>query len=288
MRFSNKPSKKQFRRDAKLAKIRGMKTAIIIPARYGSTRFPGKPLIQIGGQSMLSHVAAIARQAAANIKNVTIAVATEDNRIKDHCEKIGIPCVMTSDDCKTGSDRVLEAAQHLGNDFGFVVGLQGDAPFTPVEAPLKMLEAFIDDPSLEVVTPIVQLRWSELDALRESKKTTPFSGTTCVTDSNGRALWFSKNILPAIRKEQDLRKDEFSPVFQHIGLYGFRFDVLKKFVSLPEGKYEKLEGLEQLRLLENGISVQTVTLKVDAGMAQAGIDSPEDVERAERLLATKN
>ncbi len=265
-----------------------MKTAIIIPARYASTRFPGKPLVKIGGQSMLSRVAAIAKQAAANIKNVTIAVATEDSRIEDHCNEIGIECVMTSDKCKTGSDRVLEAATHLGGNFDFVVGLQGDAPFTPVEAPLKMLEAFIGNPSLEVVTPIVQLRWAELDALRESKKTTPFSGTTCVTDAKGGAIWFSKNILPAIRKEQDLRKGEFSPVFQHIGLYGFRFDALRKFVSLPEGRYEKLEGLEQLRLLENGISIQTVMLKVNAGMAQAGIDSPEDVERAEKLLATKN
>lgn len=263
-----------------------MKTAIIIPARYASTRFPGKPLVNICGESMLSRVSNIARQASKSLKNVTIAVATEDERIEEHCQQIGIQCVMTSDNCKTGSDRVLEAATHLGGDFDFVVGLQGDAPFTPVEAPLKMLEAFIGDPTIEVVTPIVNLRWSELDALRESKKITPFSGTTCVTDVKGKALWFSKNILPAIRKEDTLRKGEFSPVFQHIGLYGFRFDILKKFVSLPEGKYEKLEGLEQLRLLENGISIQTVTLKVNAGMAQAGIDSPEDVERAEKLLAS--
>lgn len=234
---------------------------------------------------MLSRVASIAQQAAQNFKNVTIAVATEDARIEEHCGQIGIPCVMTSDNCRTGSDRVLEAATQMGGEFDFVVGLQGDAPFTPVEAPVKMLETYIGDPDIEVVTPIVQLRWAELDALRESKKVTPFSGTTCVTDAKGRALWFSKNILPAIRKEGELRRDEFSPVFQHIGLYGFRFDVLRKFVTLPEGQYERLEGLEQLRLLENGISVQTVTLKVDAGMAQAGVDSPEDVERAERILA---
>jgi len=258
-----------------------MKTAIIIPARYASTRFPGKPLIEIAGQTMLSRVADIARKAAEGL-NVTLAVATEDERIEKHCKDIGITCVMTSDSCKTGSDRVLEAAQKLGGDFEFVVGLQGDAPFTPVDAPRKLIEAFAKDPTLEVATPIVKLRWSELDALRTSKKTTPFSGTTCVIDAKGKALWFSKTILPAIRKEN--REDEFSPVYQHIGLYGYRFDVLKKFVTLPEGHYEKLEGLEQLRLLENGISIQTVTLEVDAGLAQAGIDSPEDVARAEKLL----
>lgn len=262
-----------------------MKTAIIIPARFGSTRFPGKPLVKIGGESMLSRVANIAKKASQGLKHVTLAVATEDMRIHEHCMEIGVDCVLTSDKCRTGSDRVLEAATHLGGDFDFVVGLQGDAPFTPVEAPKKMIEAFIGDPNREVITPVVRLRWAELDALRESKKITPFSGTTCVVDKNAKALWFSKNILPAIRKEETLRRNVYSPVLQHIGLYGFRYDILKKFVTLPEGAYEKLEGLEQLRLLENGISIQTVELKVDAGLAQAGIDSPEDVERAERLLA---
>lgn len=263
-----------------------MKTAIIIPARYGSTRFPGKPLVNLGGQSMLSRVAAIAQGAASQIKNVTVAVATEDRRIADHCAEIGIQCVMTSEHCPTGSDRVLEAAQQLGGDFEFVVGLQGDAPFTPVDAPRRMIECFIGNPACEVVTPVVRLRWEELDALRTSKKLTPFSGTTCVVDKTGRALWFSKSILPAIRKEEALRKNSFSPVLQHIGLYGYRFDVLRKFVALPEGHYERLEGLEQLRLLENGISIQTIELSVDAGLAQAGIDSPEDVARAERILAS--
>ncbi len=262
-----------------------MKTAIIIPARYGSSRFPGKPLITLGGQSMLSRVVDIAQKAAGSLKNVIVAVATEDERIKKHCNEIGVQCVMTSENCKTGSDRVLEAAQILDGDFEFVVGLQGDAPFTPIEAPFKIIQAFMSDPKLEVVTPVARLRWAELDALRQSKKKTPFSGTTCVMDAKGKALWFSKSILPAIRKEDELRKEEFSPVYQHIGLYGFRFDILRKFVSLPEGIYERLEGLEQLRLLENGISIQTVTLDVASGMAQAGIDSPEDVERAEKILA---
>lgn len=261
-----------------------MKTAIIIPARYGSTRFPGKPLVKLGGITMLARVVAIANAAADGLKNVRVAVATEDSRIESHCRDIGAACVMTSDNCKTGSDRVLEAAEKLGGDFDFVLGLQGDAPFTPVDAPRRMIETFRDNPQSEVITPLVRLRWAELDALREAKKTTPFSGTTCVTDASGRALWFSKNILPAIRKED--RGTEFSPVLQHIGLYGFRYDVLKKFVALPEAVYERLEGLEQLRLLENGISVQTVIIDVDAGMAQAGIDSPEDVARAEKILAS--
>ena len=264
-----------------------MKTAIIIPARYGSTRFPGKPLVKIGGETMLSRVVNIGRKAAEQAGGTRLAVATEDARIADHCREIGVECVMTSDDCATGSDRVLEAAQKIGGDFDFVLGLQGDAPFTPLAAPAAMIAAFQDNPALEVVTPVVRLRWEELDALRESKKITPFSGTTAIVDKDGFARWFSKNILPAIRKEDAMRKEgAFSPVYQHIGLYGFRFDVLKKFVTLPQGHYEQLEGLEQLRLLENNISIRAVAINVNAGLAQAGIDSPEDVARAEKILAT--
>lgn len=262
-----------------------MKTAIIIPARYGSTRFPGKPLIKIGGRSMLSRVVEIGRAAAETHENVTLMVATEDERIAAHCDEIGVACVMTSDQCRTGSDRVLEAAEKAGGDFDFLLSLQGDAPFTPLSAISAMMNTVYADPSLEVVTPVIRLRWSELDALRESKKTTPFSGTTAIIGAGGMAHWFSKAIIPAIRKEDQHRAaNEFSPVHQHIGLYGYRTDILKRFVSLPEGHYEALEGLEQLRFLENGIRIKTVSINVDLGMAQAGIDSPEDVARAEAFL----
>lgn len=259
-----------------------MKTAIVIPARYGSTRFPGKPLALIGGRSMLSRVVDIARAAAAKHPHTDVMVATEDQRIADHCATLAVPCVITPDDCPTGSDRVLAAARLSGKNYDVLFSLQGDAPFTPPAAIDAMLAAFAAKPDCEVVTPVIRLRWTELDALRESKKITPFSGTTAVIDDKGRALWFSKNILPAIRKES--RDSDFSPVHQHLGLYAYRRDILEKFVTLPQGHYEQIEGLEQLRLLENGITIQTVTVSVDAGLAQAGIDSPEDVTRAEALL----
>lgn len=263
-----------------------MKTAIIIPARYGSTRFPGKPLTMIGGQTMLSRVVDIAKRAQETLPDITVAVATEDERIFNHAQELGVHAIMTSDDCRTGSDRVLEASKKLGS-FDFILGLQGDAPFTPPEALIKMIEAFQGNPKIEVVTPVINLRWEELDQLREQKKITPFSGTTAIINTQNQALWFSKNILPAIRKEEKYRDDEFSPVHQHLGLYGYRTDVLEKFVTLPEGYYEKLEGLEQLRLLENGITIQTVKINVALGLAQAGIDSPEDVARAEKVLASQ-
>ena len=259
-----------------------MKAAIVIPARYGSTRFPGKPLAMIGGRTMLSRVAAIAQAAAARHPGTAVMVATEDSRIAAHCAAINVPCVITPAECPTGSDRVLAAARLAAERYDVLFSLQGDAPFTPAAAIDAMLAAFADNPRHEVVTPVIRLRWAELDALRAAKQTTPFSGTTAVIGAQSRALWFSKNILPAIRKEN--RADEFSPVHQHLGLYAYRADILERFVSLPQGHYEQLEGLEQLRLLENDISIHTVTVDVAAGLAQAGIDSPEDVARAEALL----
>jgi 3-deoxy-manno-octulosonate cytidylyltransferase (CMP-KDO synthetase) len=265
--------------------VEKMKTAIVIPARYASSRFPGKPLANIAGQSMLSRVVDIGRQVAQSREGITLMVATDDQRIAEHCRDIGIECIMTSDQCPTGSDRVLEAVRNKGEAFDTIISLQGDAPFTPVSAITSLLDAFEKDKNLEVVTPVVRLRWSELDKLREEKKETPASGTTAIVDTNGRALYFSKNIIPGIRDETKLREQgEFSPVLVHIGLYAYRADVLERFVSTPQTPYEKLESLEQLRLLESGISVQAVTLSVDAAMAQAGIDSPEDIARAEELL----
>ncbi len=252
-----------------------MKTAIIIPARYGSTRFPGKPLAMIGGRSMLSRVVDAANEAARQCRDVSVFVTTEDTRIKDHAREIGAACIMTSADCATGSDRVLEAVQKSGQTFDVVINLQGDAPFTPPDVIVKIMEEFRRNPGLEVVTPVHLLSWEGLDRLREEKKSTPFSGTTVAVDRNGRALWFSKNIIPAIRKEN--REDKKSPVLRHIGLYGFRADILEKFCALPQSRYEKLEGLEQLRLIENGIAVHTVAVEA---FVDSGIDTPEDLARA--------
>ncbi len=132
-----------------------------------------------------------------------------------------------------------------------------------------------------------QLSWNDLDKLRRNKQTTPFSGTTAVVNKHNRAMWFSKNILPAMRKEDAYRHGgELSPVYQHIGLYGYRFDVLKKFVNLHEGKYEELEGLEQLRFLENDIPIQCVEIPNDE-IVHSGVDSPEDVTRAETIMRAR-
>lgn len=256
---------------------------IIIPARFGSTRFPGKPLAMLNGKPILAHVydhAVIASQSA----GADIYVTTDDRRISSYCEGASIPVVMTSQNCKTGTDRVHSALEILDRNYDFVLNLQGDAPFCYPDFIQKILESF--DNASDIVTPVTQLGWDDLDALREAKKQTPFSGTTTVMDEQGYCRWFSKNIIPAIRKEEELREQsDLSPVYRHIGLYGYAVEALERYVSFEETIYEKLEGLEQLRALENGLCIKGVKVSYDGRPSMSGIDSPEDLARAEKLIA---
>lgn len=257
-----------------------MKTVIVIPARYASTRFPGKPLHPINGVSMLARTVGAARQAGART-GARVLVATDDDRIASHAEEIGVSAVMTDPDLPSGTDRCRAAAELAAPEADFIVNLQGDAPFTPPEH----VAALIDSAGAgDVVTPVIQLTWKALDALREHKKTTPFSGTTCIRGPDGRALWFSKIILPAMRNEAKLRQaGELSPVLQHVGLYGYSRSALDQISKLKLSRYEELEGLEQLRFLENGLSVYAVPVAPSL-LPSAGIDTPEDAARATRVL----
>ncbi|HPF21962.1 MAG: 3-deoxy-manno-octulosonate cytidylyltransferase [Hyphomonas sp.] len=261
-----------------------MRTLIVVPARYASQRLPGKPLVQIAGRSMVSRVAAMAARAADALGDAASVVATDDERIEAHCRDHGIPVVMTDPALPSGTDRALAAAEAMGATPEVVVNLQGDSPFTPPAHVIAVAEAARDS-GADAATPYVRLTWGALDAFRVHKIETPFSGTTLVHDANGRALWFSKNLIPAMRKEATLRsKGDLSPVCRHIGLYAYRLEALRRYVSLPEGYYEQLEGLEQLRLLENGMSIQCVEVAPDR-IAIPGIDTAEDVALAERLVA---
>lgn len=261
-----------------------VKTLVVIPARYGSTRFPGKPLAKIAGKEMLLRVVDIARKGTVHTE-ARIVVATEDERIVNFCTQHDIECLMTSDACKTGSDRVCEAVKALNITPELIINLQGDNPVCPPWFVEEMVKAFEEDKNVDLVTPCTELSWEALDKLRESKKTTPFSGTTCIVDKNGYALWFSKNIIPAIRKEDKLREEGGkSPVLRHIGLYGYKYDSLFKFKDLEEGIYEKLEGLEQLRFLENGMKIKVAKVDYGAFEGMSGVDSPEDIKRAEALF----
>ncbi len=149
-----------------------------------------------------------------------------------------------------------------------------------------MIDSWSQSDVGEVFTPFVRLTWPELDTLREVKQVTPFSGTTVQVAKNMCALSFSKNIIPAIRKEEQWKGEtEFSPVLRHIGLYGYTFDALKAYLSMEESHYEKCEGLEQMRFIENAIPVKMVEVSYQGRDGMSGVDSPEDIQRAEKIIA---
>ena len=263
-----------------------MQALIVVPARYGSTRFPGKPLQLIAGRSMVSRVADVARDAARLMEDADYVVATDDDRILAHCQAEGLKAVLTPEDVATGTDRALAAVDALGVEPEVVINLQGDAPFTPADMVASVGRAAANGAE-DVATPVVRLSWSALDDMRDHKKTAPFSGTTCISGHDGRALWFSKNIIPAMRKEEKLRREsDWSPVLRHIGLYAYRLSALKRFASLPEAPYEALEGLEQLRMLENGMTIRVVEVD-EPEINIGGVDTPEDLALVERLIAEK-
>lgn len=262
-----------------------MKTAIIIPARYNSTRLPGKPLAMIKGQTMLQRVVKLSQAAAEGIKNIAIIVATDDKRITEHCDQLGVESVMTSPNCPTGTDRIAEVVKQLKDKPDFILNMQGDAPLTPPDFLKVLIENFTASPC-DVITPVTQLSWEELDAFKKDKLTTPLSGTTVVFNQKTyNAFWFSKNIIPVIRNEKELRtKNTKSPIYRHIGIYGYSLEMLKKYVTLSESHFEKLEGLEQLRVLENGYTIRCVPVDYNGRPSMSGVDSPEDIIRAENLL----
>ncbi|MEM7688726.1 MAG: manno-octulosonate cytidylyltransferase [Pseudomonadota bacterium] len=256
---------------------------IVIPARFGSTRLPGKPLMKIAGKTLLERVVANARRAAEAVGDCAFVVATDDERIAGHASALGAPVAMTSPDLDSGSARAHAAAKQQDLAPRGVINLQGDAPFIAAETIAALIET-LREGHADVATPVYQLDWERLDRLREHKRTAPFSGTTCVRDAEGRALWFSKTIIPALRGEEALRAQAMSPIWQHLGLYAYSLKALEWFVATEAGHYETLEGLEQLRFLENGWSIATVPVAPPTH-ALSGIDTPQDLKLAEDAIA---
>lgn len=265
-------------------RVATVKDLIVIPARFGSKRLPGKPLISIAGRTLLERVVDVARRAADLAGACDVVVATDDVRIKAQAAAIGCPAVVSASEIASGSGRACAAAQSRLPRPAIVVNLQGDAPFIPPHVVARLLDAARTS-GAACVTPVVRLDWAALDAMRAHKREAPFSGTTCVRNEAGRALWFSKTVLPAIRDEDRLREAfPLSPVYRHLGLYVYRLDALERFEATPPSPYEQLEGLEQLRFLEMGLEIQTV--EVDPPRhAMSGIDTQADVALAETLIA---
>ncbi len=256
---------------------------IVIPARFGSSRLPGKPLLTLGGRTMLDRVYANAKKASDLCGNCAVVVATDDERIANHAEALGAQVALTETTLDCGTARAHAAVLQQPRLPENVVCLQGDAPFITPQVIAGVLET-LRNSSVDVATPVYHLDWDRLDRLRKHKITAPFSGTTCLRDPEGRALWFSKSILPAIRNEDSLRKQSMSPVWQHLGLYAYTSEALDWFVAKGQGTYEMLEGLEQLRFLEHGRTIMTVPVDPPSH-ALSGIDTPADLDLAEEAIA---
>jgi 3-deoxy-manno-octulosonate cytidylyltransferase (CMP-KDO synthetase) len=244
---------------------------------------PRKPLRLIAGRTLLHRTIAMARAAVAGLVDTDLVVATDDREIADHAHVAGCDAIMTDSAIATGSGRALAAALQRPAPPRFVVNLQGDSPFQPHGALRAVIAAL--QSGAQVATPVIALDWPALDALRDHKRRSPFSGTTCARAPDGRALWFSKNIIPAIRNEELLRASQpLSPVWRHVGLYGYTLDALQRFEQTPPTALENLEGLEQLRLIELGIPVTTVAIDPPL-FDSSGIDTEADIQRVEALIA---
>jgi 3-deoxy-manno-octulosonate cytidylyltransferase (CMP-KDO synthetase) len=256
-----------------------MHIAVVIPARYASSRFPGKPLAPVAGVSLLQRVWRLA-QAADGIDSVTIA--TDDDRIRTHAEGFGAQVVMTPASCRNGTERVHAALDYLPVSCEAVINLQGDAVLTPPWV-ITALAAALRTTNAPMVTPAVQCTPVQYRALVTAKQDSPASGTLVVCDRRGRALYFSKALIPFLR-DMSLDTAMPLPVWRHIGLYGYRRDALAQLLAWPEGPLEAAEQLEQLRALENGMDIQVVPVDY-RGRTHWSIDSLADVAHAEHLLA---
>jgi 3-deoxy-manno-octulosonate cytidylyltransferase (CMP-KDO synthetase) len=250
-----------------------MKFLGIIPARYASTRFPAKPLANLGGKMVIQRV----YEQVTSVLNDAI-VATDDVRIADAVNAFGGKVVMTSTSHKSGTDRCFEAYTKTPGDFDVIINIQGDEPFIqPVQ-----LQAIMDcfkDPQTQIATLVKPFIPSAgYDALEN------VNSPKVVVNKNMQALYFSRSIIPYFRNKD--RKDWLAghTYYKHIGLYAYRAEVLREITSLPQSPLEITESLEQLRWLENGYVIKVGISEVET----IGIDTPEDLEKAEAFLAKQH
>lgn len=260
-----------------------MSVLIVIPARYASSRYPGKPLVTLrGADGTEKSLIQRSWEAASTVSGAPrVVVATDDGRIKDAAHEFGAEVVMTSEACQNGTERCAEAFEALGGGFEIVVNLQGDAPLTPP----WFVEDLIDDlrahPTAEVATPVLRCDGRAVSGFLEDRRAGRVGGTTAVFGIDRNALYFSKEVIPFTG--QDFAPDDETPVFHHVGVYAYRPSALGAYPRWAPGPLEGLEGLEQLRFLERGSHV--LCTEVDArGRQFWELNNPEDVPRIEAML----
>ena len=245
-----------------------MKYIGVIPARYASTRFPGKPLVMLGGKSMIERV----YEQVAGVLDET-CVATDDERIFDAVKAFGGNVVMTSTEHKSGTDRIQEAVTKIGDGYDVVVNIQGDEPFIQ-RSQIETVCRCFDDEITQIAT-LGKPFGNNFEAIANS------NSPKIVIDNRGYAMYFSRSVIPFIRGQQTEEWAEAYPFVKHIGLYAYRREVLAEITQLPQSSLEIAESLEQLRWLQNGYRIKVGLTDVET----VGIDTPEDLQRAEEFLA---
>lgn len=249
-----------------------MKYLVLIPARYESSRFPGKPLARIGGEEMIVRVCRRVSESG-----IDFAVATDDSRIKECVEAHGFRAVLTSSSHRSGTERVEEAYRLLGSDADVVVNVQGDEPFIQPEQIARLCAIFEKNPDAEIATLVKHFdKEKGFDALFDPNL------VKVVFSENMDAMYFSRSIIPYVRKTDWKRWLDTADFYTHIGIYGYRADVLRRIVTLPESSLERAESLEQLRWLQNGIGIKVGLTE----FSTIGIDTEGDLAAAEEYLKT--
>lgn len=246
-----------------------MKFIGIIPARYASTRFPGKPLALLGGKTVIQHVY---EKVAAVLE--AAYVATDDERIYDVVKSFGGQVVMTRTDHKSGTDRIEEAIEKIGGEWDVVVNVQGDEPFV-AKSQLDTICHCFDDPTTQIAT--LGKPFESMEAVQNP------NSPKIVVDNMGFAMYFSRSVIPYVRGKEKSSWLTHYPFLKHLGIYAYRKDVLRQITQLPQSSLEIAESLEQLRWLQNGFKIKVGTTNVET----VGIDTPQDLERAEEFLKTQ-
>ena len=260
-----------------------MSVLIIIPARYASSRYPAKPLAELKGCSGKSRsLIQRAWEAASAVNGVDrVVVATDDDRIKVASEAFGAEVVMTPESCANGTERCATAYEALGSDAEIVVNLQGDAPLTPHWFVEDLVSAMRAAPEADIATPVLRCDGRALNGFLADRRAGRVGGTTAVFDANMRAMYFSKEVVPFT--SDTYPNEARTPVFHHVGVYAYRPAALKAYPTWPVGPLEQLEGLEQLRFMEQGGTVRCVEVEAK-GRQFWELNNPEDVPVIERMM----
>ena len=210
-----------------------------------------------------------------------VVVATDDERISLESKRFGAEVVMTGEDCQNGTERCSEALSRLGEQYDIIVNLQGDAPLTPHWFVEQLVHYLRKNPQAQVATPVLRCDHRTLANLQQDRRNDRVGATTAVFDANFRAHYFSKEVIPHVGRP--LGPDEIVPVFHHVGVYAYRPQALAAYSTWPIGTFEKWEGLEQLRFLENDCAVHCVEVN-GKGRAFWELNNPEDVPRIEKIF----